>query len=57
MFGATQMPFHGKKNDIMFKHCISVSSVEKEGREPGLDPNAGLTAARINLIFDMHTHI
>ena len=41
----------------MFKQCISVSSVEKEGQEPGLDPNAGLTAARINLIFGMHTHI
>ena len=31
MLGATQMPFYGKKK-IMFKQCISVSSVEKEGR-------------------------
>ena len=39
MFGATQMPFHGKKNNVMFKQCISVSSVEKVGEpEKELNP-------------------
>ena len=37
MFGATQMPFHGKKYNIKFKQCISVNSVGKGGEgEPGL---------------------
>ena len=44
MFGATQIPFHGKKIYIMFKQCILVSSVdygEAAAAEPDLLANKG----------------
>ena len=59
MFGATQMPFHCKKRNIIFKQCISVSSVEKVG-EPAyfnITPGFPLTYLYLRLQFFILDHI